>query len=161
MDQISKGASQEPFEIGVEEITFYYDEMVRSNLVELEVETPKGKIVLKRYQKEKDPRMLLRRKTDFAPAKAEEISSAKAPASNAPAITSPITGTFYRSASPQSPPLVKEGDTVNAGTTLCIVEAMKVMNEIKAENRCKIVKILAENAKPVTKGQALFYYEAV
>jgi biotin carboxyl carrier protein len=54
---------------------------------------------------------------------------------------------------------VKEGDVVDAGQTLCIVEAMKVMNEIKAEAPCKIVEILAENGRPVNAGQALFHIE--
>ncbi len=68
-------------------------------------------------------------------------------------------GVFYRSSSPQSPPLAKEGDVVAQGATLCIIEAMKVMNEIKSETRCKVVKILVENGKPVTKGQDLFHVE--
>ncbi len=72
---------------------------------------------------------------------------------------SPLAGVFYRTPSPTSPPFVKEGDIVDAGQTLCIVEAMKVMNEIKAEKRCCIVKIVAENSRPVTAGQALFHVE--
>lgn len=74
-------------------------------------------------------------------------------------IKSPIIGTFYRSPSPTAPPFSSEGDTVNANTTLCIVEAMKVMNEIKSDQRVKILKILVENGKPVTSGQDLFLIE--
>ncbi|MBN1622586.1 MAG: acetyl-CoA carboxylase biotin carboxyl carrier protein [Endomicrobiales bacterium] len=74
-------------------------------------------------------------------------------------IKSPIIGTFYRAPSPASPAFIQEGDTVSPGKTLCIVEAMKVMNEIKAENSVKILKILVENGKPVTSDQDLFLIE--
>ena len=72
---------------------------------------------------------------------------------------SPITGMFYRSPSPASPMFVKEGDVVDAGKTLCIVEAMKVMNEIKATEKIKIVSILVENGKAVERDQDLFVIE--
>ncbi|MBI3292882.1 MAG: acetyl-CoA carboxylase, biotin carboxyl carrier protein [Elusimicrobia bacterium] len=71
-------------------------------------------------------------------------------------LKSPLAGIFYRSSSPASPPYVQEGDTVSPGMTLCIVEAMKVMNEIKADQRYRVVKVLIENGKPVTAGQPLF-----
>lgn len=74
-------------------------------------------------------------------------------------ITSPITGVFYRSPSPSSPMFVKEGDVVDVGKTLCIIEAMKVMNEIKATEKVKILKILVENGSPITTGQSLFSVE--
>jgi acetyl-CoA carboxylase biotin carboxyl carrier protein len=74
-------------------------------------------------------------------------------------IPTPLAGVFYRASSPTSAPFAKEGDTVEMGQTLCIVEAMKVMNEIKAEFRCKILKIVAENGRPVTAGQPLFQIE--
>ncbi len=84
-----------------------------------------------------------------------DVKDASAP----PSIDAPLAGVFYRASSPTSAPFVKEGDVVDPGQTLCIVEAMKVMNEIKAETRCKIVKIPAENGRPVTAGQALFHIE--
>ena len=148
---------KKPSEIGVEEISFYYEEMVRANLLELDVETPNGKIQLKRlgHDDAKAPHPL-RRKTDFLTAPSGPETAAP---TTARAVNSPIMGVFYRASSPQSPPLVKENDVVETGTTLCIVEAMKVMNEIKADMRCRIVKILVENAKPVTKGQPLFHVE--
>ncbi len=86
-------------------------------------------------------------------------SEAVPPESNAATIPTPLAGVFYRASSPTSAPFVKEGDTVDAGQTLCIVEAMKVMNEIKAETRCRIIKIIAENGRPVTAGQPLFQFE--
>lgn len=74
-------------------------------------------------------------------------------------IVSPITGVFYRSPSPSSPMFVKEGDVVDVGKTLCIIEAMKVMNEVKATEKIKILKILVENGNPITAGQNLFSVE--
>ncbi len=71
-------------------------------------------------------------------------------------IASPIVGTFYRSPSPDADPYVEEGDFVKKGQVLCIVEAMKLMNEIESEVEGRITKILAESTKPVEYGQALF-----
>ncbi len=71
-------------------------------------------------------------------------------------INSPMVGTFYASASPGSKPFVSVGDTVNEGDVVCIVEAMKMMNEIKSEFSGKIISIKVENSEPVEYGQALF-----
>ena len=71
-------------------------------------------------------------------------------------VTSPIVGTFYRSPSPDADPYVEEGDLVKKGQVLCLVEAMKLMNEIESEAHGRIVKILVESATPVEYGQPLF-----
>ena len=71
-------------------------------------------------------------------------------------IKSPMIGTFYRASSPESPDFVEVGTEVNPDTVVCIIEAMKVMNEIKAETKGVITHILVENAKPVEFGQPLF-----
>lgn len=71
-------------------------------------------------------------------------------------ITSPIVGTFYRSPSPDKEPYIKEGSQVSPDTTVCIVEAMKLMNEIQAETSGEVVKIYVENGQPVEYGQPLF-----
>jgi len=71
-------------------------------------------------------------------------------------VTSPIVGTFYRAPSPESPPYVEVGSTVSKGTVLCIVEAMKIMNEIECEVTGKISSMLVENAQAVEYGQPLF-----
>ena len=71
-------------------------------------------------------------------------------------VKSPIVGTFYESPSPGSPPFVKPGDTVEAGQVLCIIEAMKLMNEIEADASGEIVKRLVNNGQPVEYGQPLF-----
>ena len=85
-------------------------------------------------------------------------SAAPAPAvvANAKHIESPMVGTFYRSASPDAPPYVEVGQEVDVETVVCIIEAMKVMNEIKAEVKGVITEVMAENAKPVEFGQKLF-----
>ncbi|MBL8004311.1 MAG: acetyl-CoA carboxylase biotin carboxyl carrier protein [Candidatus Kapabacteria bacterium] len=72
------------------------------------------------------------------------------------AINSPMVGTFYRSSSPEAPPFVQVGDTVSIGTTLCIVEAMKLMNEIESDVAGTVLKVLVENGKPVEYNQPLF-----
>ena len=75
------------------------------------------------------------------------------------AIVSPMVGTFYRAPAPDADPYVEVGDLVEVGQTVCIVEAMKLMNEIESEFRGRVVKILVENAQPVEFGQKLFLIE--
>ncbi|BDY12840.1 acetyl-CoA carboxylase biotin carboxyl carrier protein [Hydrogenimonas cancrithermarum] len=106
----------------------------------------------------------------------QQVQAAPAPAATAPApteqseksipenadyITSPMVGTFYRSPSPDSPPFVNIGDVVRKGQTLCIIEAMKIMNEIEAEFDCKILDILVEDGQPVEYDMPLFLVEKV
>lgn len=74
-------------------------------------------------------------------------------------ITAPMVGTFYRAPAPDAPPYVKVGDEVEEGQALCIIEAMKLMNEIESELKGRVVKILVENAEPVEYGQPLFVIE--
>lgn len=77
-----------------------------------------------------------------------------------PTINSPMVGTFYRSAAPGEQAFINIGDSVDENTTVCIIEAMKVMNEIKAEMRGTIARILVEDGKPVQYGQPLFELKA-
>lgn len=94
-----------------------------------------------------------------APAAASEAAptnNAAEEANNYIEVKSPIVGTFYRSASPEKPPYVKVGDTIEVGSVVCIVEAMKLFNEIESEVRGKIVKVLIEDAQPVEYDQVLF-----
>jgi len=99
---------------------------------------------------------------------APALPVAPAPAAEKPAepvktnqikVTSPIVGTFYRASSPDKPPYVETGDTVRNGQVLCIIEAMKLMNEIESETAGKIVQILVESGQPVEYGQPLFVIE--
>jgi acetyl-CoA carboxylase biotin carboxyl carrier protein len=87
-----------------------------------------------------------------------EKSAPAADASNAKYITikSPMVGTFYRSASPDKPPYIKIGDSVNPGMAICMIEAMKLFNEIECEVKGKIMQILVDDAKPVEYDQPLF-----
>ena len=78
------------------------------------------------------------------------------PAGDGEKITSPIVGTFYPSPSPDSPPFVKPGAKVKAGQTLCILEAMKMMNHLEAEFDCEIAEVLVSGGEMVEYGQALF-----
>jgi acetyl-CoA carboxylase biotin carboxyl carrier protein len=90
--------------------------------------------------------------TTAAPAPAAEAATA----STLKDIVSPMVGTFYRAGSPETPAFVDVGKEVSEETVVCIIEAMKVMNEIKAETKGVIAEIVAENGKPVQFGQVLF-----
>ena len=94
-------------------------------------------------------------------AAAAEPAKSAAPPSNTMAITSPMVGTYYRAPAPDADPYIEVGDMVQVGQTVCIVEAMKLMNEIESEVRGRIVQILVENAQPVEFGQPLFLVEPV
>ncbi len=96
--------------------------------------------------------------TEVPPAKSNvdnNLSGEEKPA-NAHEIKSPIVGTFYRSPAPDADPYIQVGDTISQGSVLCIVEAMKLMNEIESDVSGKVIKILAENGKPVEYNQPLF-----
>jgi len=93
-----------------------------------------------------------------APAAAAPVPETPAPVAEEElyVVKSPIVGTFYRASSPSAEPFVKVGDLVDVGAVLCIVEAMKLMNEIEAERAGEIVKLFVENGQPVEYGQPLF-----
>jgi acetyl-CoA carboxylase biotin carboxyl carrier protein len=91
-----------------------------------------------------------------APAAEKPVEPAK---SNQIKVTSPIVGTFYRASSPDKAAYVEVGDVVKKGQVLCIIEAMKLMNEIESETAGKIVQLLVENGQPVEYGQPLFVIE--
>jgi len=82
-----------------------------------------------------------------------------APVKKGTPITSPMVGTFYKSPSPDAEPFVKEGTVISQGDVVCIVEAMKMMNEIKAEISGKVVEVCVEDGQPVEFGQVLMYIE--
>jgi acetyl-CoA carboxylase biotin carboxyl carrier protein len=94
-----------------------------------------------------------------APAAPAAPAEAAAPAASGKEIPSPMVGTFYTSPSPESPAFVKVGQKVTPDTVVAIIEAMKVMNEIKAEVSGTITEVAAENGQPVQFGQALFRYK--
>lgn len=136
------------------------DLLRRNNLTELELERQGVRI---RVRHEVGMKTVTASVQDAAPASAQTSSqpaAASGPSAEDTAgmvtITSPIVGTFYRSPSPDADPYVEDGDYVKKGQVLCIVEAMKLMNEIESETDGRIVKILAESTKSVEYGQALF-----
>ena len=94
--------------------------------------------------------------TAVAGAASAAAESSPSPSGNGVGVESPMVGTFYSAPKPGSPPFVKVGDVVSVGQVLCIVEAMKLMNEIESEVAGTVVEILANNSDPVQFGQVLF-----
>jgi acetyl-CoA carboxylase biotin carboxyl carrier protein len=126
-----------------------------SNLTEIEVEHDDERIRVRR-----DPAPLAG--AAAAPsvgATSHTQADGEATADDNSYVTSPFVGTFYRAPSPDSESFVQEGDSITAGQALCIVEAMKLMNEIESEISGTIVEILVENGKPVEYGDRLFRIE--
>ena len=143
----------------IEELRDIYAAMCAAGVTEVEVRTGAGIVKVRRATlcTPQPHRAAVATHTAVVPAAAPPAAS---PPVGDP-IVSPINGVFYRSPSPNSPPFVNVGDVVSAGATLCIVEAMKVMNEIKAERRCRVLSILPENGDPVTSGTTLFLVETL
>lgn len=133
-----------------------YDFMVHQDLSELNWEEKEFKVIIKREfgsgvsfrRQGKETRSKVLEKELSAPARQIE--------ENTILIRSPIVGVFYASPAPGAPPFVEEGDTVTAGETVCIVEAMKLMNEIQTETKCKILKVLVSNSENVQADEPLF-----
>ncbi|MCK4913033.1 MAG: acetyl-CoA carboxylase biotin carboxyl carrier protein [Planctomycetes bacterium] len=130
--------------------------MNANDLVEIQISHGDDKIVLKRQQSQQA--VMTAVGPAFAPAAAAPATDTAAPTidDGLVEITSPIVGTFYAQPSPDSAPFVEVGASVGTGTVICIIEAMKVMNEIKAETNGKIAEILVKNGEAVEFGQALF-----
>ncbi|MBD3232989.1 MAG: acetyl-CoA carboxylase biotin carboxyl carrier protein [candidate division Zixibacteria bacterium] len=131
-----------------------------SNIDELEVSRWGRKVRITKHKASGNPvaarpespavHEITRSEPEQAPKKKEEASS------DLVKVTSPMVGTFYRSPAPDAKPYVEENQFITTGQVLCIIEAMKLMNEIEAEISGKIVKIAVENAQPVEYGQTLF-----
>ncbi|OQX81507.1 MAG: acetyl-CoA carboxylase, biotin carboxyl carrier protein [Candidatus Omnitrophica bacterium 4484_70.1] len=126
--------------------------MEENNLCELEIEEEGRKIKLKKY----DPTISPLPQEIHLERKESVTQQQKEKKENLVELKSPMVGTFYRAPSPGAKPFVEERDTINPGDVVCIIEAMKLMNEIKAEIKGEIVKILVENGEPVEFGQPLF-----
>lgn len=146
----------------LKDIKAIIDLMKKNSVSEFELEKQDFKIRLKRgtnggggNSMADDPPLVAYVPAPALPAAAAAAAPAP-PASNEVDIKSPMIGTFYRAPSPESAPYVEAGTEVNPETVVCIIEAMKVMNEIKAEAKGVITQVLLDNAKPVEFGQPLF-----
>ncbi|HEY5594384.1 MAG TPA: acetyl-CoA carboxylase biotin carboxyl carrier protein [Nitrospiria bacterium] len=136
----------------------------QSEIAELELEKSGVKVRIKK-ERYSLPRPPIIEEVPSAPSVPEEVQQPQAPAAPAavPAgwltLTAPVVGTFYRSPAPDTDPYVEAGSVVTKGQIICVIEAMKLMNEIESEWDGKIVEILVENAQPVEYGEPLFRIE--
>jgi acetyl-CoA carboxylase biotin carboxyl carrier protein len=144
----------------IKEIKDMINLMNENGLTELEIEKEGVRIRLK-----KGAQGTYEKAIDFLsphpnlPQEKGPASSGGQPKKNTVEVKAPMVGTFYRAASPEAPSYVNIGDIIEPGQVVCIIEAMKLMNEIKSEAKGKIVDIQVENAEPVEFGQVLFVLE--
>lgn len=152
------------------EIQELLDFIAQSGLSEVSIETEQLKVAVKKYPEQATFQPQITQPVQQiipAPAQAQQQAPQPAPVKTEAApvepagenlitIKSPMIGTFYRSANPESPSFVNVGDEINSGQTVCIIEAMKLFNEIESEISGTVVKILVENATPVEYDQPLF-----
>jgi oxaloacetate decarboxylase alpha subunit len=137
-------------------------EMIRlmdeNNLVEFEIEKNGLKLRLKKESKGEITTHVERIVPAAAPKEEIPMVAREAPR-NVVEVKAPMVGTFYRAPAPDAPPFVEVGSVIEEGEVLCIIEAMKLMNEIKSEIKGKIVEIPVENGEPIEFGQVLFVVE--
>jgi len=133
-----------------------------SDVTEIEVTEGDQTVRISRRGPSSDVQHIMMPQAHAAPAPAAAPAAAPAPAAAAApeeqkhVVSSPMVGTFYRSSSPDAEPFVSEGSKVKKGDTLCVIEAMKMMNEIEAEYDGIVEQIMADNASPLEYGQAMF-----
>lgn len=169
---IKKPATQTQSEMKTNEIRDLIDFIAQSGLNEVDIETKELKLHVKREPDQKVMKSaapVMAAPVIAAPAAvaAPAVAPAAAPKAEKPAaaavkgleIKSPMIGTFYRTSNPDSPPFVSVGDKVTKGQTVCIIEAMKLFNEIESEVSGTIVKVMVENSSPVEYDQVLFVVE--
>jgi len=153
------GSSSAPSDsIRVQDVTTLIRLMDENHLVEIEIESRGSKIRLVKDRSRRDAADATGNAEPAAPANAH-VPAAERSLDHCKAIISPMVGTFYRSPSPDAPAFVEIGSIVEKGDTLCIIEAMKMMNEIEAEFRGRVVKVVAENGQTVEYGESLFQIE--
>jgi acetyl-CoA carboxylase biotin carboxyl carrier protein len=140
--------------LDLERLEELIDFMKKNDLCELEIEEEGRRIKLKKFSSEQP--IIISKENLSTTGKQEIVSETKSKEEGLIEIKSPMVGTFYRAPSPGARPFVDVGDQISPGDVLCIIEAMKLMNEIKAEVGGKIVEILVENGEPVEFSQPLF-----
>jgi len=154
----------------IKEIKSLIKMIIETDISEFELENADEKIRIKRGETQEiihyqaPQQVAIPHSQPLQPAEAPAAGAATAVvlppvAEKGESITSPIVGTFYRAPAPDAPPYVEVGQVVEKGQVLCIVEAMKLMNEIEADFRCTILKICRDNAQPVEYGDVLFVVE--
>jgi len=157
-----KNNNKDDVVFNLDRIKEIYLDMCSANIEEVRISIEGINFRIKRFGEKKDTNEIIKNIPNISRVNILESKEAKQEEKiAAEEIVSPINGIFYRSPSPGAPPYVNEGDIVAAGSVLCVIEAMKVMNEIKAEKKCKIVKILCENGSNVSIGTKLFIVEPV
>jgi acetyl-CoA carboxylase biotin carboxyl carrier protein len=147
--------------MSIKKIKELVDLMKDNDLIEVELEQEGLKVKLVKNRDGGVERLEVQPKTVLhaAPAGESEASQQSQSNKNLKEITSPMVGTFYMASSPEAEPYVNVGDTIQKGDVICIIEAMKLMNEVKAEFGGRIVEILVENAESVEFGQAIYLVE--
>ncbi len=145
----------------IKEIKDMISLMNENSLTELEIEKEGMRIRLKKGTSGAVERAIeyIAPHSASAPQTKPAIASEKAEKRTTVDVKAPMVGTFYRSPSPEAPAYVNIGDTISVGQVICIIEAMKLMNEIKSEVKGKIVDIQVDNAEPVEFGQVLLVVE--
>ncbi|MDD5348216.1 MAG: acetyl-CoA carboxylase biotin carboxyl carrier protein [Candidatus Omnitrophica bacterium] len=151
--------------MNIKEIKEMLNLMNDNNLVELEIEKDGMRIRLKKASAGGEafgqPFVIQQEKVQAGAPAAQAAAPAAEKALRTIEIKAPMVGTFYRAPSPEAPPYVDVGQVIEAGQVVCIIEAMKLMNEIKSEVRGKLVEVLVDNAEPVEFGQSMFIIEPV
>lgn len=150
--------------MNIKEIKEMINLMNENNLLELEIEKEGMRIRLKKTSSGVDgfggPIVVERQNVaDLAPKQIQE--AVKEVDLKSVEIKSPMVGTFYRAPSPESPSYVEVGQNIESGQVICVIEAMKLMNEIKSEIKGKILDVLVDNAEPIEFGQPLFLIEPI
>jgi len=133
-----------------------------SDIAELEIKEGEESIRINRYSSSPAPTAYIQAPAAISSPTAPANAVASAPSeekSSGHVVKSPMVGSFYRSASPGSKSFVEVGQSVQVGDTLCIIEAMKILNQIESDKSGVVTKILVENAEPVEYGQPLFIIE--
>ena len=148
--------------MNIKEIKEMINLMNENGLIELEIEKEGMRIRLRKtgngHELTQEPvaveKEFVSRKASPEPSETQEKSSV-----NTVEIKAPMVGTFYRAPQPEAPPYIEINQVIEPGQVICIIEAMKLMNEIKSEIKGKVVEILVDNAEPVEFGQPMFLIE--
>ncbi|RPG64216.1 MAG: acetyl-CoA carboxylase biotin carboxyl carrier protein [Flammeovirgaceae bacterium TMED290] len=136
--------------------TDLYDVSIETENYKIRVKNNPSSITEKIVHQSTKPKIIEKKETIVEKSTTEPITTEEKTGNNNIIIRSPMIGTFYKSPNPESDPFVSEGDSIKVGQTICIIEAMKLFNEIESEFTGKVVKVLANDSSPVEFDQPLF-----